>query len=84
MDPRNHGAEPRDARIRVVGPPGWAVEPAEATTVVPGRGGTAPIAVTLTAPASAVPGRVVVMADLELAGDPRGQVAQWLLEVAPS
>lgn len=79
---RNHGPEPREARIRVVVPPGWVVEPAEATTVVPAGGGTAPIALILTAPASARPGRVVVTVDLELAGAPHGQVAQCLLEVS--
>jgi hypothetical protein len=58
-----------------------AAEPSEATAVVPGDGKTAIIAFGLTAPADAHPGRVVVTADVDIDDEPRGELAETLLEV---
>jgi glyoxylase-like metal-dependent hydrolase (beta-lactamase superfamily II) len=78
---RNHASEPHEARMRVRVPAGWTVEPIDALAVVPGDGQTASIRVTITAPPSAPAGRVVVTADLELGGDPRGEVAECLIQM---
>jgi glyoxylase-like metal-dependent hydrolase (beta-lactamase superfamily II) len=78
---RNHASEPHEARVRVRVPAGWTVEPIDALAVVPGDGQTASFRVTITAPPSAPAGRVVVTADLELGGDPRGEVAECLIQM---
>jgi len=79
---RNHASEPREARVRARVPAGWIVDPVDAVGVVPGDGQTAAFTVTITAPRSASPGRSIVTADLELGGDPRGEVAECLIQVA--
>jgi glyoxylase-like metal-dependent hydrolase (beta-lactamase superfamily II) len=81
---RNHAATPQEARVRLHAPDGWQVEPAEAVTVVPGGGETATLTFMLAVPADAVPGRVVVTADVDLGGQPRGELAETLLEVLPA
>jgi hypothetical protein len=81
---RNHAPEPQKARVRVQVPRGWTAEPADAAVMVPGAGGTAGVAVSITVPGDAAPGRVVVTADLELGLELRGEVAETLLEVLPS
>jgi glyoxylase-like metal-dependent hydrolase (beta-lactamase superfamily II) len=77
---RNHAARPREARIRLRAPDSWNIQPEQAVTVVPGGGETATLAFVLAAPADAAPGRVVVTADVDL-GEPRGELAETLLEV---
>jgi len=78
---RNHAADARPARLRVRAPDGWSVDPPDATILVEGIGRSAGVAVTITAPASTTPGRLVITVDLELDGEPRGEVAECLLEV---
>jgi glyoxylase-like metal-dependent hydrolase (beta-lactamase superfamily II) len=78
---RNHAPLPRTARVRLCVPRGWGVEPAEAKAVVPAAGDTATLAFTLSIPADAPPGRSVVTADIDLDDEPRGQLAETLLEV---
>ena len=78
---RNHAPLPRMARVRLCVPSGWGVEPAEATAVVPAAGDTAILVFTLSIPANAPPGRSVVTADIDLDDEPRGQLAETLLEV---
>lgn len=78
---RNHAAEPREARVRVRVPRGWHVEPGEARTVVAGGGETATLAFVLAAPADAARGRIAVTADVDLGDQPRGELAETLLEV---
>ncbi len=78
---RNHAAEARLARIRVRAPDGWSVVPAEATALVPGGGETATLTFMLAAPTAVAPGRVVVVAEVDLGHQPRGEIAESLLEV---
>jgi glyoxylase-like metal-dependent hydrolase (beta-lactamase superfamily II) len=81
---RNHAAGARQARVRVLVPSGWTAEPADAVVPVPGGGATARAPVAITLPADAAPGRVVVTADVTLGSEPRGEIAETLLEVLPS
>ncbi len=78
---RNHAAEARHARIRLRAPDGWRVEPIDTATMVPGGGETATITFVLDVPADAAPGRVVVTADVDLGDQPRGELAETLLDV---
>ena len=78
---RNHAAGPLETRVRLRVPRGWGVTPGEVTAVVRGGGETATLAYTLSCPADAVPGRVIVTADVDLGGRPRGELAETLLEV---
>jgi glyoxylase-like metal-dependent hydrolase (beta-lactamase superfamily II) len=78
---RNHAAVERPARIRLRVPDGWTVTPAEVTLIVPAGGETATDGFTIHAPAGAVPGRVVVTADVELGDRWLGEAAECLLEV---
>jgi glyoxylase-like metal-dependent hydrolase (beta-lactamase superfamily II) len=81
---RNHAPEAREARLRILVPEGWSVEPGDATARVPGGGATATVAFLITTPADAAAGRAVLTVDLELGSERRGQVAESLLEVLPS
>ena len=81
---RNHAAQMRETRVRLRPPGGWVVAPAEAVATIPGDGAIATLRFTLTAPPSAIPGRVVVTADVDLGGEPRGELAETLLEVLPA
>lgn len=78
---RNHGPAAREARVRVLAPAGWSVESTDTVILVPGHGQTASFVVALTVPADAATGRVVVTADVELGAEPRGEIAEMLLEV---
>lgn len=78
---RNHAADPRETTVRLRVPDGWGASPAAATTVVPGDGRTAILPFTVTVPADAAPGRAVLTADVDLGGEPRGELAETLLEV---
>jgi glyoxylase-like metal-dependent hydrolase (beta-lactamase superfamily II) len=81
---RNHATEARSARLQVRAPIGWLADPAEATALVDGHGGTAAVTVNVTAPVSAKAGRMVATVALELDGEPRGEVAECLFEVVAS
>jgi hypothetical protein len=81
---RNHAPDAREARLRVLVPEGWSVEPGDATAQVPGGGATAAVPFLITAPADAAAGRAVLTVDLELGSERRGQVAETLLEVLSS
>jgi hypothetical protein len=81
---RNHAGHPRATRVRLRAPVGWQVEPLEALSVVPGGGGSASLTFALAAPSDARPGRVVVTADIDLGDQPRGELAETLLEVLPA
>ena len=78
----NHAATPRPAMIRLRLPAGWSVSPREADLVVPG-GATGSAEFVVGVPPGTRPGRVVITADLTLGGDPRGELAESLLEVVP-
>ncbi|MEO5965771.1 MAG: MBL fold metallo-hydrolase [Candidatus Limnocylindrales bacterium] len=80
---RNHAAVAREAAISVRVPGAWrsGAPPAENATIPPD--GTAVIDLVIDVPADAVPGRVVVTAELVLGGEPRGELAEMLLEVLP-
>jgi glyoxylase-like metal-dependent hydrolase (beta-lactamase superfamily II) len=78
----NHAATPRPATVRLRLPAGWSVSPHDADLVVPaGATGSAEFVVGI--PPGARPGRVVITADVELGGTPRGELAESLLEVLP-
>ena len=81
---RNHAATPRPTRVRLRSPAGWRAEPAEASATIDGGGATAELDFTLFVPPDAAPGRVVVTADVEIDGEPRGELAETLLEVLPA
>ena len=81
---RNHASTARAARVRLRAPAGWGVAPTASTADIPSHGETATFRFTLTAPSTATPGRVVVTADVDLGDDPRGELAETLLEVLPA
>ena len=80
----NHADRPRPATVRLRLPDGWQAEPAEAGTLVEPSSGTAAIPFRITAPAGATPGRVVLTADVDIDGEPRGELAETLVEVLPA
>jgi glyoxylase-like metal-dependent hydrolase (beta-lactamase superfamily II) len=80
---RNHAAEPRPAAVRLRVPAGWSASPAGAVVTVPADA-AASIEFAVRVPAGARPGRVVITADVTLGGDPRGELAESLVEVLPS
>lgn len=80
---RNHAAVPRPARIALRLPAGWpTAAPPSGEGLVPADG-TLAFDVLIPVPADAPPGRVVITADLLLDGEPRGELAELLLEVSP-
>jgi hypothetical protein len=80
----NHADRPRPAVVRLLAPAAWAVTPAGALSVdVPARGATASAGFTIDVPAGARPGRHVLTADIDFDGEPRGELAETLLEVLP-
>ncbi len=81
---RNHAAEVREARVRIRVPDGWRVAPPTAAAPVPGGGEIATFTFVLAIPADAIPGRTVVTAEIDLGGEPRGELAETLLEVSPA
>jgi hypothetical protein len=78
-------AQPRPGRPRCPRPgtdsTGWTADPAAATVLVPGDGGTARVPIAISVPADAIAGRVVVTAELDLGSERRGEIAETLLEV---
>jgi hypothetical protein len=76
---RNHAATPRPAEVRLRVPAGWSASPAEADVIVPADA-AASIDFEVRIPAGARSGRVVITADVTLGGDPRGELAESLVE----
>ena len=62
----------------------WGAEPTEARGSVPGAGETASFRFVLSVPTGTPPGRIVATADIDLGDQPRGELAETLLEVLPS
>lgn len=81
---RNHGPLAREAVVRVRVPDDWAAEPAEVRTEIRGGGATWSTHVAITVPQTARPGRHVLTVDVWLGGEPRGELAEMLLEVSPA
>jgi glyoxylase-like metal-dependent hydrolase (beta-lactamase superfamily II) len=75
---RNPFHQPAEARVRLVAPPGWQVEPAEALCLLP-AGGTATQAFTVTAPPGLTVRRARLAADLTVNGQRFGQQAEALV-----
>jgi glyoxylase-like metal-dependent hydrolase (beta-lactamase superfamily II) len=80
----NHAPVEREARVRLRLPAGWTAEPEEASAPVPAGGTEIRLAFTVHAPAGARAGRHVLTVDLDLGGEPRGELAETLLEVLPA
>jgi hypothetical protein len=80
----NHGPVPRNAVVRLRLTDGWHAEPAQATVGVAAGGATATLPFTIHVPSTARPGRHVPIIDLTLGGEPRGELAELLLEVLPA
>jgi glyoxylase-like metal-dependent hydrolase (beta-lactamase superfamily II) len=80
---RNHAPDPRAVAVSLRLPRGWTSTPAGSEAVAP-AGGTAEFELAIGVPAAAPPGRVVVTADVTLGGEPRGELAETLLEVIPA
>ena len=80
----NHGPAPREAVLRPRLTDGWHAEPAQATVEVAAGGATASVPFTIHVPSTARPGRHVPTVDLTLGGEPRGELAELLLEVLPA
>jgi glyoxylase-like metal-dependent hydrolase (beta-lactamase superfamily II) len=80
---RNHGPAVRASTIRVRAPEDWGVTPPEARAEVAGDGATWSTPVTIAVPATAPPGRHVLTVAVWL-GEPRGELAEMLLEVLPA
>ena len=81
---RNHARDHRPARVHLRVPDGWAAEPEEAATIVPGGGATATLLFRVLAPSDAAPGRFVVTADVQLGDRRLGEAAESLVEVLPA
>lgn len=80
---RNHAATPRPATVRLRVPADWWASPAEAVVAIPADA-AASIEFTVGVPVGARPGRVVITADVTLGDDPRGELAESLVEVLPA
>jgi glyoxylase-like metal-dependent hydrolase (beta-lactamase superfamily II) len=80
---RNHAPVARPASVRLRLPAGWVTTPEDGGTMVPADA-EAWIDLVVQVPAEASPGRTVVTADITLGGEPRGELAECLLEVVPA
>ncbi len=80
----NHGPVPRQAVVRPRLTAGWRAEPADAIAEVAAGGATATLQFTIHVPSAAPPGRHVPTIDLTLGGEPRGELAELLLDVLPA
>jgi glyoxylase-like metal-dependent hydrolase (beta-lactamase superfamily II) len=80
---RNHAAVARPATVRLRLPQGWSATPVEGGAAVPADAEAA-IDFEVRVPPDASPGRTVVTADITLGGEPRGELAECLLEVLPA
>jgi glyoxylase-like metal-dependent hydrolase (beta-lactamase superfamily II) len=81
---RNHGPADRDVAVRVGTPPGWTVDAAEASGIIAAGGQTWTTPVEIDVPTDAPPGRHVLTVDVWLGGEPRGELAEMLVEVLPA
>lgn len=81
---RNHGPVAREAVVRVRAPEGWTIDPDEDRAIIPSHGATWTAPVGVSVPRTATPGRHVLTADVWLGGEPRGELAEMLLEVLPA
>ncbi len=77
---RNHAAAARPTAVRLRLPRGWSASPSEGGATVPADAEAA-IDFEVHVPADAGPGRTVVTADVMIGGEPRGELAESLLEV---
>ena len=75
---------PRQAVVRPRLTAGWRAEPADAIAEVAAGGATATLQFTIHVPSAAPPGRHVPTIDLTLGGEPRGELAELLLDVLPA
>lgn len=80
---RNHAAVGRPATARLCLPPGWSATPAEATVTV-AAGAEAALDFALDVPRDAGTGRTVITVDITLGDQPRGELAECLVEVQPA
>ncbi len=80
---RNHAAVRRAATCSLRLPAGWSATPAEAAMEMP-AGAEVAVEFDIGVPATAGPGRIVITADITLGGQPRGELAECLLEVLPA
>lgn len=80
---RNHGPTGRSTRVRLHAPPAWRVEPPEVSAHIGAGGATVTLPFEIQAPAGAPIGRHVLTADVWLGDEPRGELAEMLLEVLP-
>jgi glyoxylase-like metal-dependent hydrolase (beta-lactamase superfamily II) len=78
----NHAPRPRSVRVRLRVPRGWDAAPSDAEVVVTGRD-TAAIAFRVVAAPEVAPGRIVLTADVDIDREPRGELAESLVEVLP-
>jgi glyoxylase-like metal-dependent hydrolase (beta-lactamase superfamily II) len=81
---RNHGPRPRPAVVQVQAPDGWSVSPPKASADIPAGGATWSTPFAIDVPSSARSGRHVLTAAVWLGGEPRGELAEMLLEVLPA
>jgi len=80
----NHADQPRPAVVRLRVPAAWRLKPPGGVSVdVPAGGATASASFAIDVPAGTRPGRHVLTADVDLDGEPRGELAETLLEVLP-
>ena len=80
---RNHGPAARSTRVRLRAPSDWGVEPPEASAHIEPGGATATLTFVVDVPITAPPGRHVLTADIWLGDEPRGDLAEMLVEVLP-
>ena len=79
----NHAATPHPATIRLRLPDGWRAAPPAAEAIVPARA-EARLGFVVGVPADTILGRHVLTIDADLWGEPRGELAETLLEVLPA
>ena len=80
----NHAPTARETSVRLRLPADWQAQPAEAAATVPPDGSSVRLRFSIRVPADALRGRVVLTADVDLGGEPRGELAETLLEVVTS
>lgn len=80
VEVRNHAPRARQATVSLRPPADWRAEPGRASMRIAARA-TARVTFTIRVPASAAPGRTVITADVTLGGEPRGELAETLVEV---
>jgi glyoxylase-like metal-dependent hydrolase (beta-lactamase superfamily II) len=79
----NHATHPRTAVVRLRLPTGWESEPFQEGTVVAGGGSSGSLTFRLAIPDDAPLGRAVLTADVVIEDEPRGELAETLVDVLP-